>query len=239
MRYIITESQLLTIIKEQNAKPRQQSVASTINELQSNFLYEALENNSKKIPMYVSKVRPGVLVQLQGLGLKPQNNPDFFKRNLDNKSLTNSFSTRMYFLNGIGKDGVVESIDNVYYFGCGKTESTPEQMLNSVRQGKCANISYQDGETTKTKLADLYVSLRQMVDVKNLVALLSRAANVNDSVMAVNYLMKFLNDSANPEDVYVGDNTKDQADEWGVSPSQRYSPSYEELKKIYTPEIKA
>jgi hypothetical protein len=239
MKYIITESQLLTIIKEQNAKPRQQSVASTINDLQSKFLDEALENNSKKIPMYVSKVRPGVLVQLQGLGLKPQNNPDFFKRNLENKALTNSFSTRMYFLNGVGKDGVVESIDNVYYFGCGKTESTSEQMLNSVRQGKCANISYQDGETTKTKLADLYVSLRQMVDVKNLVALLSRAANVNENVMAVSYLMKFLNDSANPEDVYVGDNAKDQKDEYGVSPSQRYSPSYEELKKIYTPEIKA
>jgi hypothetical protein len=237
MKYIITESQLLTIIKEQNAKPRQQSVASTINDLERKFLDEALENSSKKIPMYVSKVRPGVLIQLQGLGLKQQNNPDFFKRNLENKALTNSFTTRMYFLNGIGKDGIIDVIDNTFYLGCGKTETTPEEMLNSVRQGKCANISYQDGQTTKTKLVDAYVSLRQIIDAKNLVTLLSRAANVNENVMAINYLMKFLNDSANPEDAYVGDNTKDQADEWGVTPNKRYSPSYEELKKLYTPEI--
>jgi hypothetical protein len=237
MRYIITESQLSTIINEQNAKPRQQSVASTINDLQKRFLEEALENSSKKIPMYISKVRPGALIQLQGLGLKQQNNPDFFKRNLENKALTNSFTTRMYFLNGIGKDGIIDVIDNTFYLGCGKTETTPEEILNSVRQGKCANISYQDGQTTKTKLVDAYVSLRQMVDAKNLVALLSRVAKVNENVMAVNYLMNFLNDSANPEDVYVGDNTKDQTDEWGVTPNKRYSPAYEELKKLYTPEL--
>jgi len=237
MRYIITESQLLTIIKEQNATPRKQSVSSTINDLQKRFLEEALENSSKKIPMYISKIRPGVLIQLQGLGLKPQNNPDFFKRNLENKGLTNSFTTRIYFLNGIGKDGIIDVIDNTFYLGCGKTETTPEEMLNSVKQGKCRNILYQDGETTKTKLVDAYISLRQIINAKNLVTLLSRAANVDENIMAVNYLMRFLNNDANPEDVYVGDNTKDQPDEWGVTPNKRYYPSYEELKKIYTPEI--
>jgi hypothetical protein len=143
----------------------------------------------------------------------------------------------MYFLNGIGKDGIIDVIDNTFYLGCGKPETTPEEILNSVRQGKCNNISYKDGETTKTKLVDIYVSLRQMVDAKNLVALLSRVAKVNENVMAVNYLMNFLNDSANPEDVYVGDNAKDQTDEWGVTPNKRYSPAYEELKKLYTPEL--
>lgn len=254
MRYIITESQL-SIIKEQivnqgqqqqkdkagnplyiNGK-RRQSVSYQINDLQKDFLEEALVNNSKKVPVYISKVRPGALVQLQGLGLKSQNNTTFFKKNLDNMDLTNTFTTRMYFLNGIGKDGIIDVIDNTFYLGCGKTETTAEEMLNSVRQGKCNNISYKDGETTKTKLVDIYVSLRQMVDAKNLVALLSRVAKVNDNVMAVNYLMNFLNDSANPEDVYVGDNTKDQADEWGVTPNKKYSPAYEELKKLYTPEL--
>ena len=251
MRYIITESQL-KVIQEQitgqqekdkagnplyvNGK-RRQSLPYQINDLQKNFLEEALANSSKKMPLYISKVRPGVLVQLQGLGLKPQNNPTFFKKNLDNMDLTNTFTTRMYFLNGMGKDTMIDSIDGTFYLGCGKSDATAEEILNLVKQGQCANISYKDGETNKMKLADAYLSLRQLVNAKSLVALFSRAANVEESTMAINYLLNSLQNEANPEDEFVGDDTKNQGDAWGMTPNQRYSPSYDEIKKLYAPEV--
>ena len=151
--------------------------------------------------------------------------------------LTNSFTARMYFLNGIGKDAMIDVMDSTFYLGCGKPGATVEEVLNSVKQGQCANISYQDGQSEKTKLADAYISLRQLVNAKNLVALLSRAANVEENTMAINYILNSLQNEANPEDVYVGDDLKNKTDEWGMTPNKRYSPSYEEIKKIYAPEV--